>query len=131
MKSIERSPPRRVRQVARRRRRRLAGGHHELDAEAREHAFEAVHLGGVVEVEQAAGFGIGDAEPAGEAGLGEPGRAHLLVERVHGPVFLHPKNQVSSMVLKWLHALQSLTRVFSAFSHDAHPRRQLKVILTK
>jgi hypothetical protein len=26
----------------------------------------------VVEVEQAAGFGVGDAEPAGEAGLGGP-----------------------------------------------------------
>ena len=66
MKSIQRSPPRRVRQVARRRRRRLAGGHDELDAEARAHAFEAVHLGGVVEVEQAAGFGIGDGEPPGQ-----------------------------------------------------------------
>lgn len=44
-------------------RRRLAGGHHELDAEAREHAFEAVHPGGVVEVEQAAGFGVGNTRP--------------------------------------------------------------------
>ena len=84
MTSIQRSPPGRVRQVARRRRRRLAGGHHELDAEASEQAFEAVHLGGVVEVEQAAGLGIGGAERPGEASLGEPGRAHLLVKRELG-----------------------------------------------
>ena len=80
MNSPQASPPGRVRQVARRRRRRLAGGHHELDAEASKHAFEAVHLGGVVEVEQAAGLGVGDGEPAGEAGLGEPGRAPVTTQ---------------------------------------------------
>jgi len=64
--SVQVSPPSRVRQAARLRRRRLAGGHHELDAEAAQHAFEAVHLGGVVEVEQAAGFGVGDAQAAGD-----------------------------------------------------------------